>query len=202
MREIRLTRLIKQKFKAIEWATNQNVDIISMSWNARQVNGPQGNEEDVRQLEHAINNAYDKNILMIGAACDVKERVDKWVPCDDKKVWSIGATDMDSDAKKYVDVSKVDYLFPGEHLLEKPEESDVGNSGATALAAGLAALVLCCMKIDGERLPENKKQWMDRIMAKVFDSETNKKVVHVKDVLRLDKLEELRTLVRKFASQN
>ncbi|RYO85041.1 hypothetical protein DL766_007923 [Monosporascus sp. MC13-8B] len=192
--------------KAIYWAKDQGVDIISMSWNARRVSPATGigNDSDIHNLERAIDDAYFAKILMFGAACDVKQSAssDKWVPCDNSKVFSIGATDMDFDVKKYVDLTKkVDYLFPGEYVLSQIEDAEVGNSGATALATGLAALVLFCMRAGGESLPADRHAWMNNIVAKVFDSETNKKVVHVKDVLRMDKQRGLPLLVQKFASQ-
>lgn len=198
---------MKLHTQAIKWAIDQKVDIISMSWNARQVPGETGNVKDIEDLENAIALA-GKKILMFGAACDVKESssTDKWYPCDFDKVRSIGATDIDFDVKKYVNMNKkVDYLFPGEQLLGRPGDQEVGNSGATALASGLAALVLSCMKIGRIELPEDKQTWMDNIMTKVFNSDRNAKVVHVKHVLQRDEMKpvwnELMPLIEKFAAQ-
>lgn len=111
---------------------------------------------------------------------------------------------MDYDAKKYVHMNKkIDYLFPGEHVLDshRIEDAEVGNSGATALAAGLAAMVIFCMRIECESLPYNKHQWMANVMTKVFNSERNNNSVRVKDVLQLDKAKKLSPLVQKFVSQ-
>ncbi|KAK3359509.1 hypothetical protein B0T25DRAFT_100509 [Lasiosphaeria hispida] len=196
---------LEQATKAIEWATAQKVDVISMSWSAREITGKTGNEREVRALENAIEAAATENILMFAAACDVKQSAstDKWIPCDHQRVFSIGATDLDFDVKKYVDMSKkVDYLFPGEYILNKLEDAEVGNSGATALATGLAALVMSCMRIDGRATPrENRMRWMSNIMSKTFNSAMNGKVVHIKDVLRLDAGQGSQTLGTKFASQ-
>ncbi|KAJ0116030.1 hypothetical protein J7T55_004974 [Diaporthe amygdali] len=197
---------LRQATKAINWAKDQKVDIISMSWNARRVSPATGiaNDSDIHDLEQAIAGAHAANILMFGAACDVKQSSssDEWIPCDNSKVFSIGATDTEFDVKKYVDMTKtVNFLFPGEYVLGQSEEAEVGNSGATALATGLAALVLFCMLFEHEPLPANRHAWMNNIFSKVFDGETNKKVVHVKKVLRMDDEGSLRLLVQKFVSQ-
>ena len=193
--------------KAVEWAKEQGVDIISMSWNVKRVAGPTGNEKEIRQLKKVISDAADeKNILLLGAACDVKgsSPAEEWYPCNSNHVWSIGATDMDQDPKKYVDMDKcVDYLFPGEHVLGsgRDEDVEVGNSGATALAAGLAAAVVSCMRLEGKALPDDRKGWMERIMNKVFSSDLKNKVVRVQGVLQLDEAKKAKLLVQKFESQ-
>ncbi|KAI1327670.1 peptidase S8/S53 domain-containing protein [Xylariaceae sp. FL0255] len=195
---------LKQATKAIQWAKAQGVDIISMSWNARRVEGEMGNEQEVKVMEKVIGEVAQEDILMFGAACDFKEsgRNERWVPCDSPHVNSIGATDKDFDVKKYVDLhKKVDYLFPGEHLLSQPEDNEVGNSGATALAAGLAALVLFCMKVSREKIPQEKLTWMKNIMAHVFRSQTESKVVYVKDILKMDDKDHMKQLITKFAAQ-
>ncbi|KAK1758112.1 hypothetical protein QBC47DRAFT_373731 [Echria macrotheca] len=191
--------------KAVEWATDQKVDIISMSWNLRQVTGDTGNEIAMQALEDALTNAANANILLFGAACDAKHSAlsDRWMPCGHPQVFSIGATDKDFDVKKYVDLGKkVDFLFPGEYILDGSEDPEVGNSGATALAAGLAALVMSCMALEGRSIPtKGRANWMRKIMTKTFDSGSNNKKVRVDDVLRWDPAKELWPLVQKFASE-
>ncbi|GAW10690.1 hypothetical protein ANO14919_000250 [Xylariales sp. No.14919] len=196
---------LRQATEAIKWATECGVDIISMSWNVREVRTQHSNMGDMRQLEIAIDKAADAKILMFGAASDVKESAssEKWMPCDHTKVWSIGATDKQYDAKKYVNKERVDYLFPGEYVLEsrRIEDIDVGNSGATALASGLAAMVMSCMRLEDEAIPDNRNVWMGNVMTKVFNSEGNSKSVRVKDVLVMDEAEGVRPLVDKFKAQ-
>ncbi|RWA04337.1 hypothetical protein EKO27_g10771 [Xylaria grammica] len=196
---------LRQATEAIKWATECGVDIISMSWNVREVRTQNSNMNDMRQLEIAIDKAADAKILMFGAASDVKESAssEKWMPCDHTKVWSIGATDKQYDAKKYVNKERVDYLFPGEYVLEsrRIEDIDVGNSGATALASGLAAMVMSCMRLEDEAIPDNRNVWMGNVMTKVFNSEGNSKSVRVKDVLVMDEAEGVRPLVDKFKAQ-
>lgn len=115
-------------------------------------------------------------------------------------MFSIGAADWDFDVKKYVDI------FPGEDVLEG-EYSDVGNSGATALASGRAALVLACMatahKADGFKMSRgDRSQWMDNVIKKTFNSDSSNRKVRVEDVLRFDINNKIymQTLLGKFMS--
>lgn len=184
---------LEQAIKAIHWARSQKVDIISMSWNLREFNGESNNNQGIRDLEAALTAAADDNILMFGAACDEKRSAssDRWFPCDHSSVFSIGATDRDFDAKKYVDMNKkVDFLFPGEDVLEGAEgkDADVGNSGATALASGLAALTLACVStacLDCRVPRENRARWMANTM-KTFQSDANQRKVRVEKVLEFE----------------
>ncbi|KAK4465297.1 hypothetical protein QBC42DRAFT_248615 [Cladorrhinum samala] len=171
--------------ESINWAISQKVDIISMSWHAREMTGwdsSTSNVDDVARLKQAIHTASENNILMFGAARDSKTSSDeRFVPCDIPGVWSIGATDTYNDPKKYVDVNKVHYLFPGEHVLpsDKRDDEDVGNSGATALAAGLAAMVLFLAKAERIEIPKDRHTWIGKIMDGTFKCRENSKVVHL-----------------------
>src|SRR5271168_3899634 len=137
-----MDRLLKH-LQAVEWATRQGVDIISMSWNAREKQKTEndlGNEADVSALQSAIDEAAKKGILMYCAAGDNKGGTaegQRWVPCDLNNACSIGATDNHNNIKHYVVKNeRLAYLFPGENVLPDPDK-EVGNSGATAIAAGL-----------------------------------------------------------------
>jgi len=122
-----------------------------------------GNEADVATSKAAIRRADKVKILMFGAACESKSisSLEKFVPCDCEEVFSIGATDPDYDVQKYVNPSKAQYLFPGENILDKSlqfeYDKDVGTSGATALAAGLAAMIIFCTREGKQKVPENRK---------------------------------------------
>lgn len=119
---------------------------------------------------------------------------------------SIGATDRDFDPKKYVHMGKkLDFLVPGESVLNsrRIEDVEVGNSGATALASGLAAMVLFCMKVQGRPIPDKTKRraWMSKVMTSVFQSDDHNRSVRVDGVLRLDKENGLLPLANKFEWQ-
>lgn len=182
----------------MEWATSRGVDIISMSWNVRRVEKNRddiGNEQEVSELEKAINiAATDKHILMYCAAGDQKGGVSKsmkWVPCDSENTISVGATDMNGNKKLYVvDNENLRYLFPGENILKETDKDskDVGNSGATALAAGLAAMVLFFVRAHDINIERTSvRAYMDRVFGSVFNATANNKVVQVQDVLGIEK---------------
>lgn len=69
------------------------------------------------------------------------------------------------------------------------DSRDVGNSGATALAAGLTAMMLFfsrAKKINIEK--KSMKDYMERVFEKVFNAtEDNNKVVQIVDVLGEEK---------------
>ncbi|KAL8918039.1 MAG: hypothetical protein Q9172_005576 [Xanthocarpia lactea] len=166
--------------KAIEWATSRGVDVISMSWNVQRTEGigkDPGNLDEATQLGKAIDfAAKEKNILMYCAAGDQKGAISstKWVPCDSENTISIGATDINGIMKGYVvDNKKLAYLFPGENILKETDDDskDVGNSGATALAAGLAAMVLFFSKAKNINIePSSVKEYMERVFARLATS--------------------------------
>ena len=61
--------------------------------------------------------------------------------------WTIGAANATGDPCSWVDLRKVDFLFPGERIIvekkpEKTAKAESGSSIATALAAGTAASLL------------------------------------------------------------
>ena len=62
---------------------------------------------------------------------------------------------------------------------------EAGNPGATALASGLAALVLFCMRRRGYAVPEDVPSFIDRVMTNDFNNRdgSSDQVVHV-SVLR------------------
>jgi hypothetical protein len=165
-----------------------------MSWNVRRrehkgENDP-GNEVEVNELQKAINTAAtDKGILMYCAAGDNMGEIgkdQKWVPCDLENTHSIGATDMHGSKKPYVvDNDKLDYLLPGENILNEADKDmkDAGNSGATALAAGLAAMVMFIARkhninVNGPSV----RPYMNKVFKTVFNASAHK-VVQVANVL-------------------
>jgi subtilisin family serine protease len=183
----------------VEWATSQGVDIISMSWNVRRTEKTAddlGNEAEVMELETAINSAAtNQNILIYCAAGDQKGGISKsmkWVPCDFNNTISIGATDIHGTKKPYVvDNERLGYLFPGENILKETDKDskDVGNSGATALAAGLAAMVLFFSRANGINIERpSVRPYMERVYRSVFNATAdNNKVVQVHSVLGAEK---------------
>ncbi|KAL8305071.1 hypothetical protein RB600_008111 [Gaeumannomyces tritici] len=204
---------LKQAKDAIDWAVRCKVDIISMSWSVRKLSEKKGNQaDDIEALKTSIDNASKANILMFCAAGDNmgNSRSDnEWLPCGWPETRSIGATDRYNGIQPYVVQRGVDYYFPGEYLFvdidKSPTTYQAGNSGATALASGLAALVLFCMRREKLAIPKDVAKFMDRVMTNVFtgrDGTNLDKVVQSSVLIRaVNDNMELKELAGKFSAQ-
>lgn len=117
------------------------------------------NRGDVHELESAIEEAAAAGILMFCAASDQGIARDQSFPAacsKTKHLFKIGAAEASGKAWKYVgDPADVDFIFPGHRVvMERPNDPPLGkcptltgSSVATAIAAGLAALVLYCVQL-------------------------------------------------------
>jgi len=141
----------KSAAKAVRAAIDKGVHIISMSWSIE----PTAN--DIRELGDAIVLAAKEGILMFCAATDEGAYRDRTYPAasSTKELFKIGAAEASGTALKWLgDQRAVDFIFPGHNVvLERPGEvpsdkynSLTGSSVATALASGLAALILYCVQ--------------------------------------------------------
>jgi hypothetical protein len=147
-------------------AVDKGVDIISMSWTVEKTDT---NKADVEALEKAIELAASKNILMFCAATDQGAYKDRSWPAASgtKKIFKIGAAEASGALNKWVgDPSGVDYFMPGHQVVMERQDDRTatkftpltGSSVATALASGLAALILYCVQLGGVlRAQENQK---------------------------------------------
>ena len=128
------------------------VHVISMSWTIDRVEG-----KDLVNLQTAIDKAIANNILLF-SACDDQGNNKKDIPyparCNKDKIFRIGAATTWGREGQAVRTESVDYIFPGDESLissqEPPTSLDdirvgwTASSLATALASGLAALILYC----------------------------------------------------------
>lgn len=117
------------------------------------------NESDILELESAIAAAANERILMFCAANDQGIARDRSFPAAcalTKHLFKIGAAEASGAVWKWVgDPADVDFIFPGHNVVkERPNDAPVdkcrtltGSSVATAIAAGLAALVLYCVQL-------------------------------------------------------
>lgn len=136
--------------KAIRGAVRRKVDIISMSWTVKKE--PGGPTDD---LEKAIQEARDAKILMFCSASDDLQSggldVLPYAAAPDH-IFRIGAADALGQRDGHSeDKKRIDYFFPGNQVAEawNPKSAKTvayhdGSSVATALAAGLAALIIHC----------------------------------------------------------
>jgi len=141
--------------QAIEWAKSMKVQIISMSWT---INETPRNKEAIGLLKGAIYDAEKAGILLFCSVSDQGVKKNMAYPASlSNVVFRIGAATAYGDTWKWVgtDEADVDFILPGTRLRVDTRDPVVknvkpcsGSSLATALAAGLAAVVLDCVAIN------------------------------------------------------
>jgi hypothetical protein len=178
--------------KAIWGAIRRQVNIISISWtikgkNLRARNHHDGNlapdpdAEAIDKLEKAIDEAVKAGILIFCSASDqIEEDAKDSLPYRraPSYVFRIGAAlPHGQSAPETEDKGKIDYFFPGTQVAEdfNPQGFKVpryhdGSSVGTALAAGLASLIMYCAAIMREYTkarPEGRASAVQEYYAKV-----------------------------------
>jgi hypothetical protein len=146
------------KLKAVRWAVTKEVDIISMSWTI------ESNSDDVEDFRKAIKAASDKGIIMFCAFSDQGNvHKDNCFPSAFDSTLTIGAATALGSPCTWVNTENVAFLLPGEHITidrnaEESVKPESGSSIATALAAGLASLLLYIAQlVDAQLYPELRK---------------------------------------------
>ncbi|PNP79773.1 hypothetical protein FNYG_06866 [Fusarium nygamai] len=179
--------------KAIRAAIVQGVQIISMSWTI----DPPKDDRERQDLENAVVEAANANILMFCSARDKGAHNAPTYPSKATgKIFTIGAANSSGASVDYVgNASELSYTFPGDKVevdsgpnRRTPPEIVDGSSVATALAAGLAALILYCIQVriflakDSEKQKareDYRKVKQHDWMVKAFDAiETTKESNH------------------------
>lgn len=164
--------------KAIQWAVEHKVDVISASWAIPRTDD---NARFITELDIAVFNAHKEKILIFCAASDVGvgkgfdyDIGDDYPAKCDRKVFCIGAATVSGARHPMVGSQIVHYCVPGQYVPATAENGQSvtlqGSSIATALAAGLAGLILYCVS-----LSERHRDMLDRVktrdgMQKVLDS--------------------------------
>lgn len=120
----------------------------------------EGDAQDMQELNDALMHATRENILMFCSASDEgAKQADTFPSKANCKIFKIGAADAHGGPFDLLgDIKSVNFILPG-HLVAGEEFTDAavanlekaqvwsGSSIATALAAGLAALILYCAQI-------------------------------------------------------
>ncbi|KAF4451630.1 hypothetical protein F53441_5486 [Fusarium austroafricanum] len=143
----------KSAAMAIRAAVRKKVHIISMSWT---IDTPE-NEDERQDLDRAVIEAANANILMFCSAMDKGAKQTATYPskATPNKIFTIGAANASGASVDYVgNLTNINYTFPGDKVevdggptLTTSQEVVDGSSVATALAAGLAALILYCVQV-------------------------------------------------------
>ncbi|KAG8677773.1 hypothetical protein FPOAC1_003801 [Fusarium poae] len=153
---------------AVRAAINQKVDIISMSWTVRDT---EHNREAINSLRDATKDALNAGILLFCAAADtgaIGETEYPW-SYDQNRIFRIGAATADGRAwSRTGDPHNLTFMVPGHRVVSRnphregalPDDFQerTGSSVATALAAGLAAVVLYCVRLGASHAEKETSQ--------------------------------------------
>ncbi|KAF5533704.1 hypothetical protein FMEXI_11675 [Fusarium mexicanum] len=142
---------------AVRAAIDQKVDIISMSWTVKET---VENRDGVNTFRQAIKDALDAGILLFCAAADTGAITEVEYPWsfDRQRIFRIGAATADGRVWGPTGSPQhLSFILPGHKVVSRnphregalPDdfEERTGSSVATALAAGLAALILHCVNL-------------------------------------------------------
>ncbi|KAK5989096.1 Subtilisin DY-like protein [Cladobotryum mycophilum] len=145
--------------QAVNWAVEKGADIISMSWTFNH----DANGAD--EFKKAIELAAQQNVLLFSSLRETENAVvvEKIYPVSLPLVFKIGsATRTGNQAQSYSgDSNSADFILPGREVLVRngTETAEAqGSSIATALASGLAALIIFCADLVNTIYP-NEKTW-------------------------------------------
>ncbi|KAI8624862.1 peptidase S8/S53 domain-containing protein [Xylariaceae sp. FL1651] len=124
--------------KAITWAVTCEVDIICMAWSVTKHSA---------ELEEAVYRARSENIVMFHATSDEGSNASQRnFPSQYSECISIAGVDHYGNPKPWTTTDRADYGFPAEINAANQSQRYVGSSVATALASGLAGLLLHCQR--------------------------------------------------------
>ncbi|KAK3399636.1 peptidase S8/S53 domain-containing protein [Sordaria brevicollis] len=152
--------------EAINWAVSQGVDIISMSWSIGSTSGVDlaypgssnmhsMNSNVIHPLDQALSDAVLNQIVMFCSSTDQgPTAVDNTYPGRNPSVIKVGASTGQGAKLSWVSGSKSDFLLPGEATMHTPYGygpnhggTASGSSISTALAAGLAGVLIYCERL-------------------------------------------------------
>ncbi|KAK8253643.1 hypothetical protein IWZ00DRAFT_487058 [Phyllosticta capitalensis] len=153
----------KSAVQAVRAAIDMGVDIISMSWT---IETTEENKDHIEQLKEVLRVAAGKNILLFCACPDQGADSTPTYPAASEMCSRIGAAKASGEANQWVRAACFDFLFPGDKVIRDREFDGqqskcrllTGSSVATALAAGLGALVLYCVRFAVQHAMINNTQ--------------------------------------------
>ncbi|KAJ4022739.1 hypothetical protein NW752_000053 [Fusarium irregulare] len=183
--ETKLNFTARSAAKAIRAAIVKGVHIISMSWTVE----PPEDDKERQELESAIIDAAKANILMFCSARDKGANSDETYPSKaTNNIFTIGAANASGACMDYVgNTAKLNYTFPGDkvEVNDGPNKTTSktvdGSSVATALASGLAALILYCVQVRIFLAKDSDKQKAREDYKKVKQFDGMKKALRVID---------------------
>lgn len=152
----------------MEAAIIRKVDIISISWTVKKT---KDNGADIVELGEAIKKALDDGILVFCAAGDtgVSSETDYPWAYDQRRIFRIGAATAEGMVWGAAgNLQHLTFILPGhrvvarnphrEGALPQDFEERTGSSVATALASGLAALILNIVRMGAIQTEQDGKR--------------------------------------------
>lgn len=130
----------------MEWAIDWKADVICMSWSFKIITL----NPDHTAFKNLLDKAANKNILLFASMPDrgLEEQSKDRYPLSHNKVIRIAAATQAGDISEQNLYHNPEFLFPGEEIhLPGLTEPVSGSSVATAIASGLAALILQCLNL-------------------------------------------------------
>ncbi|TGO27280.1 hypothetical protein BPAE_0044g00130 [Botrytis paeoniae] len=106
---------------------------------------PDSNSEEKEKLDSAVRRAVKAGILLFCSAADkgLHQDNDYPVASNPTKMFKIGAAKPNGNVWDWEpNIRHLDFIVPGQNF-----QLQTGSSVATALGAGLAALVICCVRL-------------------------------------------------------
>ncbi|TWU74167.1 hypothetical protein ED733_000425 [Metarhizium rileyi] len=149
--------------KAVDWAVNCGVNIISMSWT---IQTHTTDSDDMKAFKTALEKADTANILLFGSANDqgATNQQDYFPGC-----WSqcirIGGATFTGEKLAWVD-KNAEYWFPGRNVPFPSKDGksvlyESGSSVATAAATGLAGLLIYSARLLSSSAANDSPQSQD-----------------------------------------
>jgi hypothetical protein len=145
--------------KAIEWAVSAGADVISMSLSLANTDP---------ELEIAINKAFNEGIVILASINGEGANAESPAfPASLGNVIAIGSADNQGSPSRGTVEEQADFLLPGEQINAHVEflnglaatSAISGPSVATAIASGLASLVLACDRFALHSQVEDEAKW-------------------------------------------
>ena len=159
-----------------------------MSWTIRKIedNSPQDNSKEIKRLNDALRKAHKSGALLFCAAPDegllTGTTFKSYYPVGSEEVsnyiFKIGAATASNTTWEQTGKDEhLDFILPGHEVKEKDDDlidlkkdsPKTGSSVATALAAGLAALIIHCVRLGAIETEHFKKHgaWDKQIVPEL-----------------------------------
>ncbi|KAK3372648.1 hypothetical protein B0H63DRAFT_551451 [Podospora didyma] len=149
--------------QAVTYASNCRFDIVSMSWTIQSRSTSEGgNSDDIEDLRRALKEAVKNGALLFCASPDEGSLTpvsfrSSWFAELSKSMLKIGAPTINNIATPRAGrENQLDYILPGHEVPDRDDQIIQVNEDslrtepspvATALAAGLAALIIHCVRV-------------------------------------------------------